>query len=206
MCNHVPLLGGIVLFDCLHYHYCTSLSNLQQSILPFFLQGWLSSETAAADLHSFSRLTLICWFEFILSMVTRLIELNLIRMLQVVFILADALPGFSNFYINYILLSSFLQAGHLWQVGDDAIRFTCVRSQCFPAMTNMQRNHVKKTPHYLNVRIDFSVGEKASFSYVASVEAEIDWNLPGILTDSFRSLAKHRGLQSSCTDVYGNCS
>jgi len=28
---------------------------------------------------------------------------------EVVFILADALPGFSNFYINYILLSSFLQ-------------------------------------------------------------------------------------------------
>jgi len=52
-------------------------------------------------------------------MVTRLTELNLIGMLQVVFILADALPGFSNFYINYILLSSFLQAGHLWQVGDD---------------------------------------------------------------------------------------
>ena len=29
--------------------------------------------------------------------------------LQVVYILADALPGFSNFYINYILLSCFLQ-------------------------------------------------------------------------------------------------
>ena len=98
-------------------------------------------------------------------------------MLQVVFILADALPGFSNFYINYILLSSFLQAGHLWQVGDDVIRFTCVRSQCFPEMTNMQRNHIKKTPH-LNVRINFSIGEKASFSYVMYVEAEIDWNLP----------------------------
>ena len=101
-------------------------------------------------------------------MITRLIELNLIEILQVVFILADALPGFSNFYINYILLSSFLQAGHLWQVGDDAISFTCVRSLCFPAMTNMQRNHVKKTPH-LNLRIDFSVGEKASFSYVTLI-------------------------------------
>ena len=41
-----------------------------------------------------------------------------------VYILADALPGFSNFYINYILLSSFLQAGHLWQLVDDAIGFT----------------------------------------------------------------------------------
>jgi hypothetical protein len=28
---------------------------------------------------------------------------------QGVYILADALPGFSNFYINYILLSCFLQ-------------------------------------------------------------------------------------------------
>ena len=88
-----------------------------------------------------------------------------------VFILADALPGFSNFYINYILLSSFLQAGHLWQVGDDAIRFTCVRSQCFPAMTDMQRNPAqKKTPH-LNVHVDFSLDEKATLSYVTCVEA-----------------------------------